>query len=69
MVAIVVAHKRRMSPKALRKILRRHQGIPRQGFDLGAQDILIPAFGDDAKLQALAAAFYVSMENINPERN
>jgi hypothetical protein len=69
LVAIVLAHKRRMSSKALRKLLRRHKRIAREHTHLGEQDILIPGFDDDDKLQELAAAFYVWMENINPECN
>jgi hypothetical protein len=69
LVAIVLAHKRRMSSKTLQKLLRRQKQIAKQHTHLGEQDILIPGFDDDEKLQELAAAFYVWMENIDPMRN
>ena len=47
MVAIVCAHKRHMSSKALRTILQQYRAVPRRGFDVGTGDILIPGSGGD----------------------
>jgi hypothetical protein len=70
MVAIVLAHKRRMSAKALLKVLQQHGGTPRQGFNLGEHDILIPhEDGHEDRAHELMAAVLLWAENIDPTRN
>jgi hypothetical protein len=71
LVAVILAHKRRMGAKALAKALKACGGPPSWGKDVGAQDIIIPyeAKRSPALGEALAGAFYAWVQGIDPERN